>query len=102
MPTEQGGGVTWTGYLMYPFNSVQKIRSQNAIKHAKRNPPRFSHNPKYPLSKEFQNDWASMIPPKGIYRNPYRIIDKKIFNKKYIIVLNASRNNADKSELSLF
>jgi hypothetical protein len=82
MPTEQGGGVTWTGYLMYPFNRVQKIRSQNAIKHAKRNPPRFSHNSNYPLSKEFQNDWASMIPPKGINRNPYRIIDKKIFNKK--------------------
>jgi hypothetical protein len=44
------------GHLIYPLKRLQKIRSQKcnkSIKHKNRGgpPPRFSHNPKYPLKK---------------------------------------------------
>jgi hypothetical protein len=45
---------------MYPPQGLRKIK--NGIKHENRgSPPRFSHNPKVPSSKEFDNDCASMI-----------------------------------------
>ncbi len=49
-----GGGGRGGDTSCTPSIDFKKIRSQNAIKHAKRNPPRFSHNPKYPLSKRLR------------------------------------------------
>jgi hypothetical protein len=46
-----------------PHVPLQKTlkKCNNAIKYENRGPPtRFSHNPNYPLSKEFENDCASM------------------------------------------
>jgi hypothetical protein len=50
----QGGGGDGErgGHLMHPLKRLIKILTKNAIKHENRGPPpRFSHNPMYPLKR---------------------------------------------------
>jgi hypothetical protein len=50
------------GQLIYPSKDFEKLDHKNAIKHENRRPPpRFSHNPKYPPSREFENECASTM-----------------------------------------
>jgi hypothetical protein len=43
----KGGGE----HLMYPLIRIKKFGHKNAIENKNRRPPRFSHNPKYPLKR---------------------------------------------------
>jgi hypothetical protein len=58
-----GGGTSCT-----PSKDFEKLGHKNAIKHENRGPPRFSHNPKYPL-KKFENNCASMTKTFPYLRN---------------------------------
>jgi hypothetical protein len=52
---------------MYTPKEYGKSEHKHVINHKNRGPPpRFSHNPKYPPSKEFENDCASMLSTYGI------------------------------------